>query len=541
MFQDVAQEAGLTWRHTNGPVDGGMIVETTGGGCAFVDYDRDGWLDIVLLSCGDIKKQGTADDPRIGLFRNRGNGKFDDVTRGSGLDVPLGYCQAVSVADYDNDGYSDLFIAAYGGCKLFRNRGASDSAKSGPQFEDVTKVAGVGDTDQGVRYSSAAAWGDYDSDGWLDLVIVRYVIWSPETDKKCPAPDGSVNYCGPNVYPPDVSRLFHNEGNGRFKDVSKSAGIDNVVGRGLGAAWMDFNGDGRLDLYVANDHDPNRLYRNDGKGQFTEVAAEVGAAYAADGMAASGMGVAIGDYERSGRESIVVTNLNGEAFSLFRGEEGGNFTYATDLAGLRVLTAPYAGWGTAFADLDRDGWQDLIVATGHANPLIERIGSSDVTYKQRMVVCRNTGSGQFEDMSDRAGAVNDLYSRRGMAVGDYDRDGRLDVLCINRNDRPSLYRNGSTDSNHWLRLSLTGNKSNRDGAGAKVRVTSGGAKQLAMSRLSSSYASSCDKSLFFGLGPNMKVEKIEIVWPSGKRQAVGDLEADGWYEITEGGGCVRNQ
>jgi hypothetical protein len=293
-----------------------------------------------------------------------------------------------------------------------------------------------------------------------------------------------------------------------------------------------------LDLYVANDHDPNRLYRNDGKGKFAEVATETGCALAADGMAASGMGVGLGDYNHTGRESILVTNLNGEAFSLFRNEKNGLFSYATDVTGLRSLTQYFGGWGVAFADLDRDGWQDVVVATGHANPLIEKVGDPGVTFKQRMVVCRNTGKETFEDLTPRAGDMASLWSRRGMAVGDYDRDGRLDFLVVNRNDRPSLYRNVSADTNHWIQLRLEGAQSPRDGAGAKVKVRTGKTTQFAECRVSSSFASSCDKSLYFGLGPAENVDEIEVRWPHGLRDRVRGVTADARYVVQEGGSCV---
>jgi enediyne biosynthesis protein E4 len=532
LFENATEKAGITFRHTNGDTPQYKFIETFGGGCAFFDYDNDGFLDLVFVNSGNLGADPKTAPPNLTIYRNRGDASFEDVTKGSGLDVYVGYGQGVAVGDFDNDGKSDLFVAAYGGCRLFRNVTGGGAATS---FVDVTAQAGVAGTERGPRWASGAAFGDYDNDGLLDLYVARYAVWAPETDKKCPRPDGSPGYCVPTVYDGDAGALYRNLGNGKFQDVSKRSGIERIRGRSLAVAWIDYDDDGKPDLYVANDLDPNHLIRNNGDGTFTDVAAIAGAAMGIDGQAMSGMGIAAGDYDRSGRESLFVTNLNGEVFSLFRNEGRGQFTYASHAAGLREATIGHSAWGTAFFDFDRDGWPDLVTANGNVDPNV----ASDlpgVTYEEPKSLFRNQGDGRFEDVTSRSGALNMPRASRGLAIGDYDNDGRLDIACVNRNERADLFRNVSPDAGRWISLKLVGTKSNRDGSGAKVRLTSGAAMQYQECRLGSSYAGSSDKRLFFGLGASTKADRVEIRWPSGQRQTVVDLAAGKTWVVTEGKG-----
>ncbi len=578
LFEDATERAGIRFHHTNGDSAAFRFPETFGGGCAFLDYDEDGDLDAALLSCGRLDAQADSAPPNIALYCNEGNGRFVDVTRGSGLDRPLGYAQAIAVGDYNNDGFPDLFVAGYGGCSLFRNRGAherttndrrktknerriSESAihqpssvppegpntrnpngqtpqhpkSKGPIFEDVTDSAGVSDRDQGIRWASGAAFGDYDRDGWLDLLVIRYARWSPETDKKCPRPDGSPGYCVPDVYDPDSVRLYRNLGGERFQDVTAIAGLGAIRGRGLAVAWLDYDLDGHEDFFVANDLNPNALLRNRGNGTFKEVGAEAGAAFGGDGLVASGMGVALGDYDHSGRESLLIPNLNGERFTLLHAEPGGMFSYATESAGLSSATLHHSGWGAAFMDLNRDGWCDLVTANGNVHPAVAR-DMPGISYEEPKGVFLNTGSGGFRDITAGSGAMTVPRAARGLAVGDYDDDGRLDVLCVNRNERVDLFRGVSQDAGRWLNVKLIGTKSNRDGAGAKLRLKAGGIRQFAQCRLSSSYASSSDRRIFFGLGAAETVEELEILWPSGIRDNYRNLPVNQVLLCTEGGG-----
>jgi hypothetical protein len=543
LFEDAAERAGIHFRHTNGEPMRYPFLQTVGGGCAFLDYDQDGWQDILLLSPGEFET--ASPKPTIALYHNNGNGTFTDVTIGSGLDKPLGYGQGPAVGDFDNDGFPDVFIAGYGGCHLFRNLGAgggphaAGSSDPRPVFEDVTATAGVSDTEQGPRWAMGAVWGDFDGDGRIDLYVCHYAPWTPATDKKCSLPDGSFMFCSPLVYPGDKGRLYHNEGGGRFKDVTESSGIGKVRARQIAAAWLDFNGDGNEDLFVTNDLDPNFLFRNNGNGTFTEVALQTSTAYGGDGAAFSGMGVAVGDYDHSGRESLFIPNLSGQVYALYRNLGSGSFEYATDEAGLTLATMAHSGWGVAFLDFDRDGWADLIAANGHVNPFLDRPGV--IQYREPIGLYHNVGGGKFADFGDKSGPMARLRSSRGLAVGDFDNDGRMDVLCISRNETAELFRNVSGDKNHWISLSLVGVRGNRDGAGAKVWITAGGVRQYAECRLGSSYASCSDKRLFFGLKDSAVVDKIELGWPGGAKEVYKSLKADTFYAVTEGKGYVVRQ
>jgi hypothetical protein len=350
-------------------------------------------------------------------------------------------------------------------------------------------------------------------------------------------PDGTEMLCQPTVYEGDAPTLYRNEGGGQFQDATAQAGLDRYRGRGFALAWLDYDGDGREDIFIANDRDPNFLLRNDGKGRFEDVATTAGVALGANSDAVSGMGVAVADYDGSGRESLLSSALNGETFSLFHNEGGGLFSFATDQAGLRMPTISTSAWGIAFLDYDRDGRPDIVTGNGHVNPDVDK-DVPGVHYEERMSLFHNAGQGAFEDVSSTVGAFGRRRSTRGLAVGDFDNDGRPDVLCVNRNAPAELFKNVSPDQNHWVMLRLVGTKSNRDGAGAKVRITQDGRPRYAECRLGSSYASSPDKRLHFGLGSKAAVEKVEIQWPSGQRDTFQHLAADHIYVVTEGKDCV---
>lgn len=530
LFEEVSDRVGIQFRHVNAEGARPLFGDSVGGGCAFLDVDGDGYQDILLLSCGHFGKILTSDAPNLKLYRNRGDGVFEDVTAGSGLDKPLGCAQGIAIGDYDNDGRPDIFIAGYGACWLFHN----ESTRQHIQFRDVTRSAGLTDTDKGIRWATGAVWGDYDNDGKLDLYLIHYCLWSPEQDKVCARADGTPGYCSPAAYEPDSGRLFHNDGNGHFHDVTAASGLGRLRGRGLAAAWIDYDADGFEDLVIANDLNPNQLLHNNGNGTFTEVGSAAGVALGMNGQSISGMGIALGDYDHSGRESLFITSLNNQVFSLYHNEGAGLFAYATDRAGLLQATQPHSGWGITFVDFDRDGLVDVVSGNGNVHPLV----SADLgaAYAEPKGVYRNLGGGRFVDVSPESGATTPRATR-GLVSGDFDNDGRMDILCINRNDRAELFHNISRDHNHWIRIQVVGTRSNRDGAGAKVWVTSNGVRQYAECRLGSSYASSPDKRLFFGLGLAGRVDALSIRWPSGQHDDYKGIDADQTLTATEGRGA----
>jgi hypothetical protein len=545
LFRNIAAGAGIDFKHDAGLTGQFKFIETTPGGCALMDYDQDGRLDALLAQSGPIPgATPSVPRPTCKLYRNETEGgevRFRDVSAEAGLERDFGYLQGVAAADYNNDGYPDLYLTAYGGNRLLKSvPGASAGSR---RFLDVTAEAGVGDADRGPRWATSAAWGDYDNDGWLDLYVCHYVLWTPQTDHVCVNRAGQRAYCTPTQYEPDVGRLYRNLGNGRFQDVSVQTGIQAKRGRGLGAVWLDYDQDGRLDIYVANDLNPNLLFHNRG-GRFEEMGVEAGAAYGEDGEANSGMGIAVGDYNGDGREDLYVTNFSGQTNSLFRSEGSSLFTHSTRAAGLAAPTYHLLAWGVAFCDLDRDGWQDLFVGNGHVNPDIEQMNIG-VRYEQPKGVYRNRGNGTFEDISMQAGDATRSTVTRGLAVGDVNNDGKLDFLACNL-DRPAeLLLNASPDTHRFLTLRLVGEKSNRDGFGARVRVTAGGRTQTAVCRASHSYCASSDPRLHFGLGTTEKVDSIEIRWPGGATETIRLIEGkpiltNAFLIITEGKGAARD-
>jgi hypothetical protein len=456
------------------------------------------------------------------LYRQKEDGRFEDVTARAGL-AGAGYGTGVAVGDYDNDGDEDLYVTGLGGNHLYRNEGDG-------RFTDVTEAAGVA----GSGWSTSAAFVDVDHDGRLDLFVCRYLDWSFEGNPICgDERPGYHSYCHPDRFPGAPSLLFHNEGGGRFKDVSARAGVANPEGKSLGVALADFDGDGFTDLFVANDSVRQFLYRNRGDGTFQEMALGAGAALDEDGRTYAGMGVDVADYDNDGRPDVVITNLSNERYALYRNAGDGTFSYETHVSGLGVMTQLYSGWGVRFLDYDNDGWKDLVLAQGHVMDTIELV-SPHLRYRQPPLLARNEG-GRFRDVSASAGAVfREPWAARGLAIGDLDGDGDLDVVVTTVGGRAYVLRNEGGNRGHWIQLRLRGTRSNRDGLGAEVRlVTPSGALRHAIATTSGSYLSASDRRVHFGLGAETKARSIEVRWPSGIVQRVTDVPADQVLTLTE--------
>jgi hypothetical protein len=520
-FHNVAASAGLTSTFPNGGVESKrFIIETTGSGAAFLDYDNDGLLDIFIVSGkGGLSR----------LYHNEGKGRFTDVTVAMGLGAASGWGQGVCAADYDNDGFIDLFVTYWGQNHLYRNVG-------GRRFEDVTERAGL--KQDRVRYNTGCAFLDYDNDGHADLFVANYLKFDPKTTPKpgensyCWYRDLPVN-CGPRGLPFDRNILYHNNRDGTFTDVSQASGIaEPDQNYSLGVLTGDFNNDGLVDIYVACDQTPSLLYINQGNGKFTEEALLRGVAFDDNGKAMSGMGVTSADYDGNGWLDIFRSNFSDERETLYRNRGGGEFDDATVAAGMARNTR-FVGWGCGFFDFDNDGWKDLLLVNGHVFPEVERL-RIDIHYKDRAILYRNRGDGQFSDISESAGpGVLERHSARGAAFGDYDNDGLIEALINNQNEPPSLLKQESHPANHWIMLKLTGTRSNRSALGAKVRVIARGHTQVDEVRSGGSYLSQNDLRLHFGLGAAQRVDRIEIVWPSGARQTLRDVAADRIVPIEE--------
>jgi len=521
-FTDRAAAAGIEFRHSNGATGQKRFPEITGSGCAFLDFDQDGWLDILLLDAGALPDGGPTQRNR--LYRNTRDGHFEDVTEGSGL-ARTGYTQGAAVGDFDNDGYPDLYVTAYGGNHLFRNQAGTG------KFTDVTVQAGVSDLDQGPRYSLSAAWGDYDRDGWLDLAVCRYARWSPETDKPCRNSLSARSYCSPELYEGDGLRLYRNRGNGTFVESSRSTGLAAFNRRAMGLAWLDYNRDGWQDLFVACDLQPNLLLENGGRGRFREKAVETGVAYGDMGGVLSGMGVAVADYDNDGWDDLHVTNFSHQPNSLFRNVGRGFFENQSVWSGLADPSNPLLGWGCEFLDYDRDGYKDLVVANGHMHEDVAKTVHG-VTYQQPKSLYRNNRDGTFAEIRQSVGDLSTATLSRGLAVGDYDNDGGPDVLVNNQNGNAQLLRN-EYQGGHWIAFLTQGKQSNRDGMHARIRVRSGKLTQQSEVRAGASFCSSSDRRVHFGLGAASAAD-VEIRWPSGKSYRARGLAVDRVWRWAEG-------
>ena len=475
-FVDVTGNAGLRFRHNSGAYGGKLLPETLGSGCAFLDYDADGWQDILLVNSMDWpghKRQRTT----MKLYRNNRNGTFADVTQAAGLDVEM-YGMGVAVGDYNNDGFPDIFISCVGQSRLFRNTGKGT-------FLDVTKASGLLGK-QGL--SSSAIWFDYDRDGFLDLLVCNYVHWTAETDVFCSLDGKNKSYCTPEAYRGDTCWLYHNRGNGTFEDVTATSGIFDSSSKSLGVAMLDYDQDGWPDVLVANDTQPNKLYRNLHNGKFKDAAVEAGLAFSEDGKARAGMGVDVADYDNSGKPGIIITNFDNEMIGLYR-ETGQAYDDVAMQTGLGAASRNTLGFGCVFFDADLDGLLDIAVANGHIDDTVRHI-RGNVGYAQPAQLFLNLGRGKFRDIAGDIGGGYDLPKvGRGLAVGDFDHDGDQDLLLTTNNGPAFLYRNDQLSGNRSIRFHLIGTKSNRDAIGANVRVFFNGQRELRVVRSGSSYLS----------------------------------------------------
>jgi hypothetical protein len=519
-FTDVTAQAGINFHHNSGAYGGKLLPETLGSGCAFLDYDADGWPDILLINSMDWpghKRQRST----LKLYRNNRNGTFTDVTKAAGLDVEL-YGMGVAVADYDNDGFPDIFISCVGQSRLFHNTG-----KGG--FTDVTQKSGLLNK-QG--FSTSAIWFDYDRDGLLDLFVCNYVRWSADHDVFCSLDGKNKSYCTPEAYRGDTCWLFHNRGDGTFEDVTSTSGIFDTSSKSLGVAMLDFDQDGWPDLLVANDTQPNKLYRNLRNGKFKDVAVEMGLAFSNEGKARAGMGVDCADFDNSGKPGIVITNFDNEMLGLYR-SNGKSFDDVAMQAGLGPASRNTLGFGCAFFDADLDGRLDLAVANGHIDDTVRNI-RGNVGYAQSPQLFLNQGNAKFlEVAAELGGGFAQSKVGRGLAVGDFDRDGDLDLLLTTNNGPAYVYRNDQLAGNRSIRLHLVGTKSNRDAIGATVRLYSNGQIQSRQVRSGSSYLSQSELPLTFGVGKQDEVEKIVVDWPSGKTEEYPKLKSGKTYQLIE--------
>lgn len=528
MFTEATEAAGVRFRHNNGAYGQKLLPETLGSGGAFLDADGDGWVDILLINSTHWPgRNQSATLPA--LYRNNRNGTFTDITHASGLAVET-YGMGVATADYDNDGDVDIYVTALGPNRLFQNVGG--------RFADVTAKAGVGDP----GFSTSSMWFDYDRDGHLDLYVANYVEWSKDKDLFCTLDGKRKSYCTPESYSGQSGTLYRNTGNGRFENVTRKAGLWDPSSKALGVALLDFNDDNRPDLFVANDTQPNRLYRNQGDGTFTDVGLMAGVAFNEAGVARAGMGVDAADYDGSGRQSIVIGNFANEMMALYSNEGNGLFideAPRSTIGSASLLTLTFAAF---FFDVDLDGRLDIFAANGHVADDIGAV-QPKVTYAQSPHLFRNAGSKRFEQINDDVGAAfRQPVVGRGAAYGDYDHDGDLDILMTVNNGAARLLRNDLEGPNRVLRVSTVGASSNRDGIGAKVRLTlDNGTTPWAMVKTGSSYLSQSELPLTFGLGPSARISTLEVVWPGGRIERLAAPPSAG-HSITihEGRGIVRS-
>jgi hypothetical protein len=521
---DVTNKAGVEFRHNSGAFGGKYLPETLGPGCAFLDYDNDGWQDIILINGMDWpghKRRRTT----MRLYHNNRNGTFTDVTRRAGLDLEM-YGMGVAVGDFNNDGFPDLFVSCVGQSRLFQNTGKG-------MFTDVTERCGLGGR---PGFSTSALWFDYDRDGLLDLFVCNYVKWSPEQDVFCSLDAKHKSYCTPEAYRGATSWLFRNRGDGTFEDVTAKSGIFDSSSKSLGVAMMDHDLDGWIDLFVANDTQPNKLYRNMRNGTFHDVALKAGVAFSEDGKARAGMGVDVADYDNSGIPGLVITNFDNEMLALYRGTRGGIYVDQAPSTNVGRLSQRSLGFGCFFFDADLDGLIDLLVVNGHIDDTVRNL-RADTRYEQPPHLFLNRAAAGFYDVAADAGAeFAQPKVGRGAAFGDFDNDGDLDVLITTNNGPAHLYRNDQIGGNRGIRIRLVGTKSNRDAIGATVRIYFGGESSSRTVKSGSSFLSQSELPVTFGVGKRDVAERLVIHWPSGRTEEHKNLRAGKRYEAVEGKG-----
>jgi hypothetical protein len=526
VFTDIASQAGIHFRHDNAASPEKYLIETMGAGAAWIDYDNDGYLDLYLVNSAATAAYTPPHPLRSALFHNNGDGTFTDVTERSGTAAEGLFGMGVAVGDFDNDGFPDLYVIGYGRSVLYHNNGDGT-------FTDITQKAGVANAG---KWGSSGAWFDYDRDGWLDLVVANYVDWSPDHNIACGDDHAARRaYCHPNKYHGETPTLYHNNHDGTFTDVSLKSKIGLKAGNGLGVVCFDYNGDGWTDIFISNDSMENFLYLNRRDGTFQEVGLEAGVAFGEDGRAEAGMGVDAADYDGDGRLDLFVTHLDLEFNRLYRNNGDGTFEDTTFSGKLGYHAYHMSGFGTRFMDYDNDGWRDLFIANGHVLDNVP-LFHTDTTYAEKKLMFRNV-RGVFEPAGDLLGAD---FARprvsRAAAVADFDNDGDLDILVSNNGQAPQLFRNDGGNRKHWLEVRLVGTRSNRDGVGARVRVAAGGLAQVDEAKGGMSYQSAHDPRLHFGLGESTRVDRIDVNWPSGIVDRVGNTTADRVVTIQEGSG-----
>src|SRR5437762_11231844 len=526
-FTDVTSALGVHFNYLSNHTPKHYLPETMGAGVALFDYDNDGRLDIFLVNGAPLQDptskgsipQKSGPNYWNRLYHQKPDGTFEDATEKAGLQG-VGYGMGVAVGDYDNDGYEDLYVTAYGGNKLYHNNGDGT-------FTDVTEKAGAA----GSGWSTSAAWVDLDNDGLLDLVVLRYLQWDFDDIWCGEHKEGYRAYCHPDVFQPISPLVYHNDGNGHFTEVSQKNGLSKA-GKALGIALADYDRDGHIDLFVANDSMVEFLYHNKGNGTFEEVGLLSEVAVDGDGRTYAGMGVDFADYNNDGWPDLVITDLANQRYALYQNNGDSTFTYSSFTSGVARATMPHSGWGVRFLDYDNDGWKDLLVAQGHDLDTVE-LSYPNLHYREPMLLLRNTGK-EFVDVSAASGGVfSKPWLGRGMAIGDIDNDGRLDAV-VTTNDGPAyILHNETPTQNHWLTLKLVGHKSNRDAIGAEVKLVTARGQQFATVSTAASYLSSSDKRVHFGLGPEAAAQSIEIRWPSGILQTLKNVRADQFLQVDE--------
>ena len=518
-YINITEESGIDFKHNSGAFGKKYLPETMGAGSAFIDYNRDGWQDIIFVNGKDWSGHPTGKRQEMALYRNDGGGNFTDQTKSAKLDIKL-YGMGIAVGDYNNDGNQDFYLTCLGMDRLFLNQGDGT-------FVDVTEKANI----INPYFGTSCAWFDYDKDGYLDLYVANYVEWSIETDLFCTLDGTSKSYCTPESYMGQPSKLFRNKGNGTFSDVSKIARIADPTSKSLGVCTFDYDLDGLVDVFEANDTQPNKLYKNNGDGTFIEQGMLAGIAYNEDGKATGAMGVDAGDYDGSGTESLVIGNFSNEMINLYH-NEGGFFIDDAPIANIGIVSLLTLTFGCFFFDFDLDGKLDIFAANGHLENEINLV-QSEVTYKQSPHLFRNIGKSKFVDVANQSADLMEPIVGRGAAYGDIDNDGDWDLLVTNCNGIPRLFRNENKTAHNWIKIRLIGEKSNRDGIGSRVKITTESGTQERTLRSGSSYCSQSELSIIFGLGNDKKISQLDVSWPSGQVTTLTELALNKSITIKE--------